>query len=106
MLEQALAEAQAQGASRITRLHVELFDPNPQIKEALCDLVSELSRGTLAESAQMVTFLAPSRFICWNCCGLRFESEDLEAICPNCGELGMIIPIDVTFALDRVEVTD
>jgi Zn finger protein HypA/HybF involved in hydrogenase expression len=51
-----------------------------------------------------VTFLAPSRFICWNCCGLRFESENLDAMCPNCGDLGMLIPVEVTFALDHIEV--
>ena len=106
MLQQALAEAHAQGADRIARLHLELFDPNPQIKAALDDLVADLSRDTPAEGAQVVTFLAPSRFICWNCCGLRFESEDPEAICPNCGELGMLIPPDVTFALDHVEAQE
>ena len=104
MLQQALAEAHAQGPGRIERLHLELFDADLQIEEVLKDLVADLSRGTPAEGAQVVTFLAPSRFICWNCCGLRFESEDPEAICPNCGELGMLIPPEVTFALDRVEV--
>lgn len=54
--------------------------------------VRAMLEQALAEGVQVVTFLAPSRFICWNCCGLRFESEDSEAICPNCGELGMLIP--------------
>lgn len=104
MLEQALAEAEAQHARRLTELHLELFDPDPETSRALCDLVLELSAGTIAAGVQVVTFRAPSRFICWNCCGLRFESEAGEAVCPNCGELGMLIPPEVTFALDHVKV--
>ncbi|MBN1658441.1 MAG: hydrogenase maturation nickel metallochaperone HypA [Anaerolineae bacterium] len=103
MLEQAVAYAEARGGGQIRRLHVELFSAEPEVERTLCDLVREMSAGTLVDGTQVVTFLAPSRFICWNCCGLRFESEDQEAICPNCGELGMLVPIDVTFALDRVE---
>lgn len=104
MLEQALAEGRARRPGRIARLHLELFDADPRLREALDDLVADLSRDTLAEGAELVTFVAPSRFICWNCCGLRFESEGPEAICPNCGESGMLIPPEVTFALDHVEV--
>jgi Zn finger protein HypA/HybF involved in hydrogenase expression len=104
MLLQALAEAQARGARRITELHLELFDPSSETERALRSLVAGLGAGTLAADTQVVTFLAPSRFICWNCCGLRFESQSAEAICPNCGEMGMVIPPEVTFALDHVEV--
>lgn len=103
MLAQALAEAQAHGADRITILHVELFDPSPEIERVLRDLVKELGAGTAAETAHLRTFVAPSRFICWNCCGLRFASSSAEAVCPNCGDLGFLIPPDVTFALDHVE---
>ena len=54
MLQQALAEAHAQGTDRIARLHLELFDPNPQIKAALDDLVADLSRDTPADGARRV----------------------------------------------------
>ena len=104
MLNQALAEARSRDARRIAELHLELFDPSRETEQALRDMLAELSANTLAEGARVVTFLAPSRFICWNCCGLRFESGSPEAICPNCGELGMLIPVEVTFALDHIEV--
>jgi Zn finger protein HypA/HybF involved in hydrogenase expression len=104
MLAQALAEAQGRGAGRIVAIHLELFDPSPETERELRALVADLSVDSAAEGARVVTFPAPSRFICWNCCGLRFESEDPEALCPNCGDLGMLIPMDVTFALARVEV--
>jgi Zn finger protein HypA/HybF involved in hydrogenase expression len=104
MLHQALAEAHSCGARRITELHLELFDPSYETEQALRGMLTELSANTLAEGALVVTFLTPSRFICWNCCGLRFESDSPEAVCPNCGELGMLIPVEVTFALDHIEV--
>jgi Zn finger protein HypA/HybF involved in hydrogenase expression len=105
MLGQALAEAEAQHARRLTEVHLELFDPHPETARALCDLVVELSADTIAAGVRVVTFRAASRFICWNCCGLRFNSGADEAMCPNCGQLGMLIPADVTFALDHVQVT-
>ena len=60
----------------------------------------------MAEGAQIITWKGPNRFICWNCCALRFESEEEEAICPNCGHTAARIPIDITFALDRIEVAE
>jgi Zn finger protein HypA/HybF involved in hydrogenase expression len=104
MLQQALAEAQGRAARQISELHLELFDPSPDTEQSIRSLVAEFGANTLADGARLVTFLAPSRFICWNCCGLRFESENLDAMCPNCGDLGMLIPVEVTFALDHIEV--
>ena len=104
MLEQALAEAEAHHARRLTELHLEMFDSHPDTEQALYDLLVELSAGTIAAGARLVTFPAPTHLICWNCCGLRFHSETGEAVCPNCGEMGMLIPPDVIFALDHVEV--
>ncbi|HEC33209.1 MAG TPA: hypothetical protein ENI37_00630, partial [Chloroflexi bacterium] len=76
MLDQALAEARTHGASRITALHLVLYDSSPETEASLRRALSELSANTLAENAQVIVRLAPSRFICWNCCGLRFESDD------------------------------
>ena len=104
MLAQALSEAEAQHARRLTELHLELFDLDPEAERALRDLVVDLSAGTIAAGAEIVTFRAPTRFICWNCCGLRYESDAAEAVCPNCGDLGMLIPPEVTFAFDHVQV--
>ncbi len=58
------------------------------------------SRGTDAEGARLVVERAGSRYICWNCCGLRFESED--GLCPNCGEVAVKIPEEIAFGLRRV----
>ncbi len=102
LLAQALAEAHTRGASRITELHMTLWDPTPASAARLRETLQELSQNTLAAQAQVIITIAPSRFICWNCCGLRFESDDPDAPCPNCGHQGWLIPDEVTFALDHI----
>jgi len=104
MLNQALAEARSRGANQVTELHLVMYDSSHETEAAIRETLDELSVDTLAENAQVITRPAPSRFICWNCCGLRFESSDPEAVCPNCGQAGLLVPADVTFALERIEI--
>jgi hypothetical protein len=35
---------------------------------------------------------------------LRFESDEEEAVCPNCGHAAMLIPSDIRFALEHIEI--
>jgi Zn finger protein HypA/HybF involved in hydrogenase expression len=104
MFNEALARARSRGANRITELHLVMYDSSQETEGALRKMLDELSLNTPAENVQVITRPATSRFICWNCCGLRFESEDPEAVCPNCGQMGLLIPADVTFALEHVEI--
>lgn len=104
MLDQALAEARSRCASRITELHLVMYDSSQKTAAALRKILAELSVNTPAEHAQLILHPAPGRFICWNCCGLRYESEDPEGVCPNCGQAGLLIPADIAFALERIEV--
>lgn len=68
------------------------------------ELFLEASRETLAEGAQVIIQQTGSRYICWNCCGLRFESED--GVCPNCGEVALEVPEEIAFALREVKATE
>ena len=104
LLNQALAEARSRGANRVTELHLVMYDSSQETEGAVRKILDELSSNTPAQSAQVITRPAPSRFICWNCCGLRFESDDPEAGCPNCGQAGLLVPADVTFALEHIEI--
>ena len=105
MLNQALAEARSRSANRITELHLVMYEASQETEEGLRKTLDELSSNTLAEDAHVITHPAPSRFICWNCCGLRFESDNSGAVCPNCGHEGLLIPADIVFALEHIEVT-
>lgn len=96
IVEQAIAEAH--GAPLRT---VHLISYGDISDEAVAGMFAEASSGTPAEGVAVEVQAAGTRFICWNCCGLRFAGY--EGVCPNCGEEGLTIPDDISFALDRVE---
>lgn len=104
LLDQALAQARSQGAERITALHFVIYGWSQEEEAELRRLLQEISAGTPAENAEVIVEAGPHRFICWNCCGLRFESDEEAATCPNCGHEAIPIPGDIPFALDRIEV--
>jgi len=101
MVAAAVAESQANGAGAITALHLTIY-PTPETPlDAIRAAIDAARRGTPAEHARLHFSEAPARYICWNCCGLRFEGKD--GICPNCESEALIVPEEITFALDRVE---
>ena len=104
MLNQALAEARSRGASRITEMYLTMYDVSPEAEQALRNALEKLAAHTPAEKAQVITSRAPSRYICWNCCGLRFESDDPDGVCPNCGHTALRVPSEIVFALHHIEV--
>jgi Zn finger protein HypA/HybF involved in hydrogenase expression len=104
MLGQALAEARTRGAERVTALHLTLYDRSPEALQQVREALAVVTPATPAQDAALVITLAPGRFICWNCCGLRYESSDEFGMCPNCGGEGIQVPPDITFALDHIEV--
>ncbi|HEY4688843.1 MAG TPA: hydrogenase/urease maturation nickel metallochaperone HypA [Anaerolineae bacterium] len=101
MIAAAMAESQATGAGAISALHVTIY-PTPEVPlDTIRAAIDVARRGTLAEKAELHFTEAPARYICWNCCGLRFEGGD--GICPNCGSEALIVPEEILFALNRVE---
>jgi Zn finger protein HypA/HybF involved in hydrogenase expression len=105
LLCQALAEARSQGASRITALHFVVYGSFQETEARLRRILEELTLNTPAEGAQVVVRVGPNKFLCWNCCALRFESHEERPACPNCGHTASLIPVDITFALDHIETT-
>lgn len=103
MLSQALAEARSQGASQISALHFVVYGSFQETEARLRRILQELSPNTPAEGAEVVVRAGPNKFLCWNCCALRFESHEERPACPNCGHTASLIPVDITFALDRIE---
>lgn len=101
MITAALAQTRAHGAGRISALHLTIY-PSPDTSlDAIRAAIDFVRRGTAAESARVHFHHAPARYICWNCCGLRFEG--LDGVCPNCESEALLIPEDIVFALDRIE---
>ncbi len=106
LFKQALAEARSRGADRITALHFVTYGPLQETEGRLRNILRGLWVGTPAENARIVVRAGIKRFVCWNCCGLRFESDEEDATCPNCGHTAVWIPSEITFALERVETAE
>jgi Zn finger protein HypA/HybF involved in hydrogenase expression len=99
MIAAAVAQGRTNGGP-VAALHLTHF-PHPDVSlDAIRAAIDAVRRGTPVESAQLVFSTAPSRYICWNCCGLRFEGRD--GICPNCESEALLVPEEILFALDRV----
>jgi Zn finger protein HypA/HybF involved in hydrogenase expression len=102
MIASAVAQNNASGGGAIAALHLTVY-PTPETPlDAIRAAIDAARRGTPAEGARLQFKEAPTRYICWNCCGLRFEGKD--GICPNCGSEALIVPEEILFALDRVEM--
>lgn len=100
IIAQALAEAGQQAGGHLAGIHLIAYGGLAEAE--IINLYHEASRGTPADGVALRIEHAGSRYICWNCCGLRFEGSD--GMCPNCGELALEIPEEIAFALRRVEV--
>jgi len=101
MVSEAVARSQADGGGAITALHLTIYPSSDHPPAAVRAAIDAARRGTPAERAQLHFTQAPARYICWNCCGLRFEGR--AGVCPNCGGEALLVPEEIVFALDRVE---
>jgi Zn finger protein HypA/HybF involved in hydrogenase expression len=95
IVAQAIAEAKGHP------LEIHLLTYGDMAEAQVLAFFAEASKGTSAEGVAVMVQRAGSRYICWNCCGLRFESED--GVCPNCGESALEVPEEIDFALRKVE---
>ncbi len=99
IVAQAVAEAESRGNGRLALIYLDVYG-DCSVSQVLA-WFREVSAGTPAESAELVVTLAGLPYICWNCCGLRFDSAD--GVCPNCGEEALIIPEEIAFSLRAIE---
>lgn len=102
LIAQAVAEAHHDHQNpRVTEVQLIAYGIDVEQVE---DLFVQASQGTLTEGAQVVVQQVGTRYICWNCCGLRFAS--LNGHCPNCGETALEIPEEIVFALRGVKAVE
>ncbi len=99
IVAQAVEEARHRASLPLRAVHLVVYGNLPDA--IIADWFRQVSAGTPAQGASLHLDRAGSRYICWNCCGVRFESGD--GLCPNCGELAMAVPEDIEFGLKHVE---
>ncbi len=102
LIDQAVAEAAAQGKPEIRALYFVTY-PAEEVTPAMIRAAIDMMRqATLAGNAELHLTPKPGRYVCWNCCGLRYEA--IDGVCPNCLHEGLIIPMEMVVALEKIEV--
>ena len=102
ILQKALQHARETNARHITKLHIAIGE----IAELNRDLIQfhwrELSKGTLAEQAQLHFRLITAEAQCM-ACFKTYHPEGGEIHCPHCGSFGAKILSGEEFTLEAIE---
>jgi Zn finger protein HypA/HybF involved in hydrogenase expression len=102
LINQAVAEAAAQDKSEIRALYFVTYPADDVTPDMIHTAIETMRQATPAGHAELHFTPKPGRYVCWNCCGLRYEAVD--GVCPNCLHEGLIIPMEMVVALERIEV--
>jgi len=110
ILNVVLEHAQEAKASRVQRIHLVIGDLAGVVGESIQFYFDFISRGTLAEGAELVMRRDPARFRC-PACGYEYEPEDTSAThllwaCPQCGELRPEVIGGRMLQLESIEVDE
>jgi Zn finger protein HypA/HybF involved in hydrogenase expression len=102
LINQAVAEAAAQDQPEIRALYFVTYPAEDVTPEMIRAAIETMRQATPAGHAELHFEQRPGRYVCWNCCGLRYEAAD--GVCPNCQHEGLVIPMEMVVALERIEV--
>jgi len=103
MLDLALRHAARAGAQRITRINLVVGEVSGIVDESVQFYFDFVSKGTLAEGAQLAFEWQPARFRC-RACGHEFALQDGNWVCPACQALGGEFIAGREFYMESIEV--
>lgn len=102
ILEQALTAAEANGISRIARLHLKIGAFSGVVDDALRFSFEVASQETKAEGAVLEVDNVPLRVRCIDC-GREKEIQPILFQCPSCGSRSVDILTGRELTLDSIE---
>lgn len=102
ILQQALTAAEANGISRIARLHLKVGAFSGVVEDALRFSFEVISRETKAEGAALEVDNIPLTAYCLGC-GKTSEIEPILFQCPSCGSRRVDILTGQELTLDSIE---
>ncbi|HEY68285.1 MAG TPA: hydrogenase maturation nickel metallochaperone HypA [Thermoflexia bacterium] len=103
MLDLALEYAGRAGAQRITRINLVVGELSGIVDDCVQFYFDFVSKGTLAEGAQLAFERQPARLRC-RACGHEFALQDGNWACPVCQAQGGEIIAGREFYMESIEV--
>ncbi|MGQ9468064.1 MAG: hydrogenase maturation nickel metallochaperone HypA [Anaerolineae bacterium] len=103
ILDIALTHAQGAGASRILQISLAVGELSGIVGESVQFYFDFLSKGTIAEGAELVFRHVPARFRCLDC-GTEYEPNGTDWTCPQCGALQPIAVGGQELLVESIEV--
>jgi len=106
VLKVVLAHASGHDVSSIVRIHLRIGALSDLEDEWIQHYFDYLSRGTLAENAQLAITRAPVVVRCRSCSySFDVKREQLgHAHCPECGETGLELVAGREYVIENMEV--
>jgi hydrogenase nickel incorporation protein HypA/HybF len=106
ILNIVLKHASGQDVSKIVRIHLKIGALSDLEDEWIQHYFNYLSRGTVAENAELAITRAPVVLCCQSCsCSFEIKREDLgHAQCPECGDSGLELVAGREYLIENMEV--
>lgn len=103
ILEKALEKAAEANARRITGLHIVVGEMSTYVDDSVQFYWDEISKGTLAEGAQLHFRRVSAQFQCM-ACFTKYQPTEGEILCPSCGSTGAKILAGEEFYMEALDV--
>lgn len=103
LLALAIKHAEQANADRILRIYLVVGEYSGVVDESVVFYFSLLSKGTIAEGADIDFTHVPAQLRCRNC-NTVFTPEHLNLRCPNCNEHQVEIASGKEMYLESLEV--
>lgn len=103
ILEKALSRAADENAQRITGVHIVIGEISTYSDDSVQFYWDEISKGTIAEGAQLHFRHVAPEFQCMACFS-KYQPNGGEIRCPNCGSVGARILAGEEFYMEALDV--
>lgn len=103
ILDKALQKAGEQNAKRITNLYLVVGEVSTYTDDSVQFYWDEISKGTIAEQAQLHFRRVPAELQCM-ACFTKYNPVEGEILCPNCGAIGAKILSGEEFYMEALDV--
>lgn len=103
MFHLVLKEAEAHRAKQINKISFAIGELSGIVEDSVEFYFQLISKGTIAEQAQLKFKRIPARLFCIQC-NQEFQKSQPDFLCPSCGNLARLTEIGQECIVESIEV--